>query len=152
MQNEFDKQRIKRALNQPIYLIRELKKQTYIIGGISNTYTVTTKKLSCTCPDFIRRQKPCKHIFFVQIKIEKTIHLDKIKKERKHKNETDDVCCICLEEFEEDPNNISNELFNNASFPLTFCETCSHVFHKECLKIWIKHSSGSCPQCRKHIL
>lgn len=148
-----DFERIKRALSQPIYLINQLPDQVYVIGGVTNVYTVDMKNLKCSCPDFQNRKKNCKHIFFTQFKIEKTHSLitDKKVKKRGKIIESEESCCICLEAFDIDTKTISNEKFEEESFPLTFCEKCSHVFHKECMNIWKKHSCKykvTCPQCR----
>lgn len=42
----------------------------YVIQNQGRVYEVIIKdKLSCTCPDFVNNQKPCKHLFFVIISI-----------------------------------------------------------------------------------
>jgi hypothetical protein len=41
-----------------------------VMGSTGNLYTVDiTYKPQCTCPDYISRQKRCKHIFFILIRI-----------------------------------------------------------------------------------
>ncbi|GMH34383.1 hypothetical protein BSKO_02217 [Bryopsis sp. KO-2023] len=41
-----------------------------VLGATANVYTVTVSRHpSCTCPDFERRQLPCKHILFVRLRV-----------------------------------------------------------------------------------
>jgi hypothetical protein len=47
----------------------------------------------------------------------------------------DDTCSICLNHFKKNGSFLSN---------------CHHIFHKPCLKEWVKHNK-SCPLCRKSI-
>ena len=53
------------------------------------------------------------------------------------------ACSICLEDFKSEKNN-----------DITYM-TCNHMFHKKCLKRWLKHDkkydlyTGSCPLCRQ---
>lgn len=57
--------RIKRAIEQDIR-VKNLLTNGYsgkIIGTSGNVYLVTLK--NCTCQDFKRRQKPCKHMYFL---------------------------------------------------------------------------------------
>ena len=44
-----------------------------------------------------------------------------------------EVCPICLESFEKEKD--------------IFLTTCSHFFHKSCIKKW---NNDSCPYCRKN--
>lgn len=59
--------RIERAQTQPIYILDnnndELKYT--VVGSTTNLYTVSLITDTCDCPDFVRRQLPCKHIIFV---------------------------------------------------------------------------------------
>ena len=55
--------------------------------------------------------------------------------------EGDDTCCsICLHSY--DP-----------AQQVAYSPMCRHVFHKECLFLWLEHSCGSsCPCCRQEFL
>ena len=58
-------ERIKRAVEQDIK-VKTLLSNGYsgkIVGTTGNVYLVTLK--NCTCLDFKRRQKPCKHMYFL---------------------------------------------------------------------------------------
>lgn len=49
-----------------------LERKYEVMGTTGNVYTVDIKnKPTCTCPDYIKRQNRCKHIYFVLIKIMK---------------------------------------------------------------------------------
>ena len=52
-------------------------------------------------------------------------------------NIPEDVCTICLEEF-----NFDEELIKLK---------CNHIFHKECLKPWLDNKK-KCPICRENIV
>ena len=56
-------------------------------------------------------------------------------------NSTDDLlldeCSICLEKYKKKDQIIDLE--------------CNHVFHKECIKLWL-NKNNSCPQCRENII
>ncbi|EXB78379.1 RING-H2 finger protein ATL1 [Morus notabilis] len=62
-----------------------------------------------------------------------------------HDHEDDDHhkgsvnCIICLDRIEE-----SDEV----RVPLS----CCHVFHRECLDVWIDQGQGTCPLCRSKLL
>ena len=49
----------------------------------------------------------------------------------------DDICTICLDEFE----------FEEELIKLK----CHHIFHKECLKPWLDNNKNKCPICRANI-
>ena len=64
-QTEPQQERIKRAVEQDIK-VKTLLSNGYsgkIVGTTGNVYLVTLK--NCTCQDFKRRQKPCKHMYFL---------------------------------------------------------------------------------------
>ena len=44
-------------------------------------------------------------------------------------------CSICLEEFKNE--DILKKL------------NCTHIFHKDCLGIWINNNNKTCPLCRR---
>ena len=77
--------RIERCFNDNIYLIESFpyleteNERTYLImGSTGNVYTVIiSNKSSCTCPDYRKRKKRCKHIYFVLIRIMKVENPEK---------------------------------------------------------------------------
>ena len=69
--------------SQNIFLIEtimpesEKEKKFDVMGSTGNVYTVTIKDIpECTCPDFRLRNKRCKHIYFILIKVMKTHNED----------------------------------------------------------------------------
>ncbi|MED6177743.1 hypothetical protein PIB30_100943 [Stylosanthes scabra] len=48
----------------------------------------------------------------------------------------EDVCSVCMEGFEGG---------GNKRVP------CGHVYHSECIILWLSRSNSSCPLCRRHI-
>jgi hypothetical protein len=70
--------RKERGLNQNLYLIETIPtdnpyhKKFAVMGTTGNVYDVSIKeKLECTCPDYNKRGKNCKHIYFVLLKVMK---------------------------------------------------------------------------------
>ena len=53
---------------------------------------------------------------------------------QKYDSRKETECAICLEEFQR--NDIIKEFYK-----------CKHIFHKECLKNWLKRSN-ECPLCK----
>lgn len=85
-----DNARKQRGVTQKLFLVEackvegEMERKYVIMGSTGNIYTVSIKdNSSCTCPDYKRRYKTCKHIFFVLLKImkvpEESINSNKFK-------------------------------------------------------------------------
>lgn len=70
--------RKERGVTQNLFLIEMKSEKEYIVmGSTGNIYTVIIKDIpSCSCPDFVTRNKRCKHIYFVLIRVMKTIKED----------------------------------------------------------------------------
>jgi len=73
-----------RGVTQNIYLIEtivnvdECERKYVVMGSTGNVYDVTIKtEPSCTCPDFVTRGRRCKHIYFILVKVMKTVDSDK---------------------------------------------------------------------------
>ena len=49
--------------------------------------------------------------------------------------ENDDICCICLAEYD----NTTLE-----------SKTCGHMFHSYCITEWVKMDNFECPLCKKN--
>ena len=69
-----------RAYDDPLYLIESIPpededdpiREFLVMGTTGNVYTVTIEnEPSCTCPDFQLRQRRCKHIFFILMRVMK---------------------------------------------------------------------------------
>ena len=130
-------------------------------------YTITIKekkKLKCSCPDFIFKGSKygtnCKHIIYIMrrvlemdLKNSKNNKLQKFKnvykklktiKTNQENNQVDigegKICPVCFTEMrKEDVGNIHQ------------CQ-CKGQVHKDCMKIWLKHSAKSvCLYCGKLI-
>lgn len=100
-------ERVQRAFDQPLRLLQcryfpDSKKWTFSVssstGGGQYQLTVTPKKGMCSCPDFARRQKPCKHLLCVLLRV--------LKMKTEFKNITeigrnyDDITSILLNLFD----------------------------------------------------
>ena len=70
-------------------------------------------------------------------KILRTVKWSTIMKENEGKDDIDNTCCICVEEFK-----------NNMEVKQT---PCLHVFHNDCLNKWVetKIANPDCPSCRQ---
>ena len=59
----------------------------------------------------------------------------------------EDVCSVCMEGFhqgEDSSSSSSSSGGGNKRVP------CGHVYHSECITLWLSHCN-SCPLCRRHI-
>jgi len=77
-------QRKQRGITQQIYLIETIanenvyERKYVLMGSTGNVYDVTIKgEPTCTCPDYITRKRRCKHIYFILVKVMKTMDEDK---------------------------------------------------------------------------
>ena len=145
--------RIKRSVKHPLKLISVEENNYNIYGSTGNIYTIKTEpSMSCTCIDYNKNKRYCKHIYFIFLNIYKTIpQLDKCytTEELKELHNTffekkpetcarNDNCCICFEELDGDN---------------SICGTCKNGFHKKCIHEMIKFSKKSnCPLCRSNLL
>lgn len=155
-----------------------------VFGSTGNVYEVSIGLLpTCTCIDFVAKKKPCKHLLFVWLRVLKKRQNNPLvwqqalvasevrsslnpfflnggrnlpiadkkvlkafsarSKARRHKLGRD--CPICFE---------TTSIEDERKGLLTFCESCGHNVHKECLQLWRKASSrtvlaGACPVCHK---
>ena len=50
----------------------------------------------------------------------------------------DDVCAVCLEKFQDDPDK-----------PITRLHKCGHLFHSECIDDWFNLNHWTCPACKE---
>jgi len=167
--------RIHRALTQRIFLIDKLILKDgscdLHVAGLTDQYHVHISLLgdghhSCTCPDHVLRNRCCKHIFFSLFRVGKVDKESWIKdpslvpvwsghdsgptydeeteadtKKRKRIEKEDEDCSICYEAF-----------VGTLTEPFTYCESCGHRFHSQCMNIWLQRSpQSSCPMCRSKV-
>lgn len=174
-QNDKAKQeeRKQRAFNQPIYLLKMLDEEStdtcrkfYVTGTTGNKYTVTiSNNISCSCPDNSHNKKVCKHLYFVMLRIMKTMDVksaytdeelvDMFKKIPTHidpklraeiidnivhklnvQQKFDDDCPICL------------ELIVKSEPDVNFCkQSCGKSFHNKCWDVWFQSSKVKSKCC-----
>uniref|UniRef100_A0A6C0CND0 RING-type domain-containing protein n=1 Tax=viral metagenome TaxID=1070528 RepID=A0A6C0CND0_9ZZZZ len=121
--------RQQRALSQRIYLLDSYPDQTYLVAGLTNNYRVSLHPVSCTCMDFIRRQKTCKHLYFIQHRVGQP-KVDEIKRDDKE-------CAICYEDLTESEHKWK-------------CSKCFHEIHLDCFQKWRTYNrNATCPYCRQ---
>lgn len=144
-----------------------------VSGSTGNLYVISLKykgdasrpRMSCTCPDYARRRKLCKHIYFV---LDRVLHFEDLQVSfdspdyvnfeaiARLKNafltksapspspeprpiEEDEECVICFELL--------------VGENLSSCSTCRYSFHATCTKIMLAAQKKSdlpysCPLCR----
>jgi predicted nucleic acid-binding Zn finger protein len=78
-------ERKQRGITQNIYLIETIindnnfERKYVVMGSTGNVYDVTIKaNPTCTCPDYMSRNKRCKHVYFILVKVMKTVDEDKL--------------------------------------------------------------------------
>ncbi len=136
------KERVTRAMEQRMYLLHHEKKgdvyEFNIEGSIGTPYIVTVStSLKCSCPDFNRRNKICKHIIFIVHKVYKI-------------NITDDNPKInLLANFNKlDLNHLEDcSICFDSTYNGKKCNICTGVFHSKCIGIWLRINKN-CPICR----
>ena len=141
-----------------------------VLGTTGKTYFLNFKQnfTYCTCPDFERRKKICKHIFFILGKIANDKEL--FKSINRLENFDNDNLTVIFQKLQ-------NEIINRANkkkkehekieierdeecsicgdefhdLNLWKCAECRHVFHKPCLTQWWNTDPkirGMCAYCR----
>ncbi len=168
------------SVNHKLYLLsaNELDNEWKfeIEGTTGNIYEITFgSTIQCTCPDFIRRKKICKHCYFIIGKILKDNQLfniieedsnvnifelrpnisEMINKEIKQKNKNKDQSDPDIKldpdiNSEPDPDNyctICFDSFIENKISIKSCIICKNMFHNDCIKIWLKKKTN-CPLCR----
>jgi hypothetical protein len=171
-------QRIERALSQRIFCIEETWSATGLVCSVMGTtnilYQVRWEEKTggnegagggwqCTCPDFVRRQEPCKHIYFIMVRKlgfsvsdlranENQEGLLSLQQLRDHKKQTtpvvqrpiesDQECAICYEP-------LVSKAFGAPPEPLVFCHTrCGNSIHAQCFAKWAVVKGKICVFCR----
>lgn len=172
--NAYDEARRSRSKDSRLYLISNTRVLTEeetnesvdhrfeIHGTRGNTYTVTTSHKTgniwrlihtCTCPDFMIRNRICKHIYFVYYRalhfeedcdldiipkevlyINLSLFIDKKKKTDAREIQEHDECVICFDLLLERPTD--------------HCRSCLNSLHKDCIFFLQKSSHTKCPLCR----
>lgn len=158
-----------RAFQQPLLLEAEgitIIDETFaifrVIGSTGTKYSVTvSNETSCTCPDYMNRELPCKHIYFILGRVlrqparivdrgtgfadEEVLQIlqktgfyvpeparQAITTKRRSVDEQKE-CPICIDEISEKQD-------------LIYCETsCGYNFHRSCFE---RCKTRCCPMCR----
>lgn len=175
--------RKQRGVSQKIFLIEShINKENYegkfmIMGSTGNVYEVVIKNNpTCTCPDYTTRNKRCKHIYFVLLRIMKVVDEDK-NDYNAHELETmfnhipnitnnlviDDSSKKIYEKLKHEKDNKNNDKIKmkdtNDLCPiclddlddgneLDYCKfSCGKPIHKICFSMWIKKKESKCVFC-----
>jgi hypothetical protein len=176
----YKNERLKRALEERIYLHPEdpfLSKIHYMFavqGASGKEYKVNVEKekdVSCSCPDFLfrNRNQPCKHLLFILIKTlhfapEKFLHVtlppvtseiltackqysDKIQ----HRNQSRELGYRelgCSQKPLDDEGGCPiclEPLVADKKDIILYCKTCGKNIHQDCFQHWGK---STCVYCR----
>jgi hypothetical protein len=175
-----DSDRIGRALDRRIYLMdaskhtNEQKRSHYRfeIQGTTDVYEVLLRPmqrlLTCSCPDFEKRHRPCKHIYFICFRVlpftvsalsrtswedldrEADKRIEKRQEEAKIGQSTElkkkgtrkpfvgENCAVCYELMTQD----------DEPNLMTCWTGCGQSIHGDCWKQWLKRNK-TCVHCRK---
>lgn len=148
----------------------------YEVQGTTGVYSVQAAAPSgltgsfawnCSCPDFEKRKRPCKHVYFVRNRVlgqedlivdsrtlwsiatathpnEEFVREDSqtLLKEVARKEYVGENCVICFEEMMSEDENEAQ---------LVWCSgTCGKSVHSECYRVWSKRSGDTlCVHCRQ---
>lgn len=168
-----------RGTTQKIYLIEQKNISEYVrefavMGSTGNLYTVSIKTIpSCTCPDFTKRNKKCKHIYFILMRImgineqyvdEEQYTNYKLKKMFSVKNVIDNtaIANTAIKKKYENVLTGSGEIqmkplddmcpvcldeLDNGE-PVIHCKySCGKPIHETCFKMWCKVKDKNCLNC-----
>lgn len=178
------KERLDRALKQRMYLLdinkNNDKDWRFVVEGYSgNHYKLifNEKGMSCGCPDFTRRGRICKHMYFIlgrvfidqnilnalhkkpnvnvykysedfEKKIELFLNKDNIIENDKENDENDENDNEEEENEKEEEEEPCSICFEEFGKELVYdCEVCKKQIHKECMDRWLKHNK-TCVLCR----
>jgi hypothetical protein len=163
-------ERVKRSTTQGLLLLDTFPDEMrfHVQGSTGAQYNVWIGMTSsCTCPDFERRHRKCKHILFIlhrvlglneqeledigpdpnrvlsteqqdKLRQKATAFIDKQRAKRPDNRVPDDECGICMEAF------TALEITRE-------CTVCWHAAHANCLHHWHlaqRTSHAACPYCR----
>jgi hypothetical protein len=166
-----DELRRDRARKDRMYLLDQASKTEpvhlliYAVQGTTGVYEVRAAApnglqdeflWNCSCPDFDKRRRPCKHIYFVRNRVlgQEDVRVDsdtlwQIATSRSdpgseqrevatRKPYVGENCVICFDEMTE------------ADATIWCSGTCGNSVHAECYRIWSKRSGDSlCVYCRQ---
>ncbi|CAN0907216.1 Mitogen-activated protein kinase kinase kinase 1 [Linum grandiflorum] len=161
--------RIFRALRHDLRLLHRSESSFFVLGATGNVYTVSlTSVPSCTCPD---RTSPCKHIFFVLIRVlgvplddsslrRRTLRPCLLSRLLSSPSSPESLAGVSVrrrfhqlffdflvrrqreqQQQEEEDNDIVKTETGEAAVAVAACGTCRNVVHQECLRRW-KRSRG----------
>lgn len=175
--------RLRRAFSEPIYLFQISRQDRDaclfdVSGSSGNDYQVRIQtSVTCTCPDYQRRGRPCKHILFIVVRLLRLSTRDDIEavlrstalrinvldtmlnsiprdmtepSSNSTTRATDPSIIVpprLLDETKECP--VCFEPLLNSHRPLVYCRhSCGNVLHGDCHRHWTRYKSDSCVFCR----
>ena len=123
-----------------------------VFGTTGTIYTINcSPNMNCTCIDYKKNKRYCKHIYFIFLNVYKTIpSLDK---------------CYHVDELKELHTNFFNQTSVDVRDPLepcsicfecidtpTVCKVCKNGFHQSCINEMTKFTGKTnCPLCRSNL-
>lgn len=171
-----EQERKDRSLGQPLYLIdashtRSRGWNILVEGASGRSYHVFLgkSKCSCSCPDFVGRNKVCKHIYFVIGRVAKMSDLLRRMRSSPSAFRLTNELCDALKHAvtprttrassvpnlldalgeEEDREECCICFDELAVDPDTQeCPFCAKQFHLECMERWWRRGNATCPMCR----
>jgi hypothetical protein len=148
--------RLKRSAKQNIKLA-SMNEGTHgpfytVYGSTGTMYKIECHpKMNCTCIDFKKNNRYCKHIYFIFLNVYKTIpKLDKNYNLGELKELHTNFFSHPSVEIRE-PNEPCSICFDEIVSPFV-CKVCKHGFHKQCINEMSRFSGKSnCPLCRSNL-
>ena len=137
--------RKQRGATQNIFLIEtiidniETERKYVVMGSTGNVYNVIIKENSeCSCPDYTTRMKRCKHIYFILIRVMKSMNEDQ---DQYSKDE--------LQEMFNNIPQVMNNLVVNDNIKNTYdkLKQSDKLLKKEPTSVSQKDTSDLCPVC-----
>lgn len=176
-----DEIRLNRGLTQRLYLLNAelIDKNNWkfnVEGSTGTEYTLFLSEeiISCSCPDFTRRKKLCKHLYFILSRVlQQTDLIQKINGYTNtnifsiNENLSTVIESTLFKNNEntehtehEEHENKNSEIPENDICSICFdefgkeeclkCCICRNYFHKQCIKRWNKNKN-TCPLCRSTV-
>jgi len=181
-----DINRINRGLQQRMFLIEYKIKNIHhfqftILGNSCKVYNVIIKKYpTCTCPDYKRRHRVCKHICFIIGRVLKSVstiyniplsdsNLELLYKELETISQNviaNQTICdkykYAISKKNKDKKIERKPIHSDDCCPICFEEFnikekiiycklgCGNNVHKTCFDMWIKAKGPTCVLCRSH--
>lgn len=146
------KDRIARAKKDKLFLVdiknsehSENEKHFSVMGTTGNIYKikVSVNNRSCNCPDYLRRRLPCKHVYFVFLKV--------LKASQDFENNLDES--LLLELFEE-LDNVTKKVYASEELREAYIQKIkkdSKPNSENNLGMKVQRKDESCPICMEDL-